>query len=429
MNACADLAAGAAGGVAPALAAVDCLASQMASSAFSRLFGSEGALLPALTILLTLYIAVFAFALITGRSRLGVAVLTPRMMTLGLVLTFATSWMAWQQVVWNLAVGAPDQIAGVLMGAQDAGNGGSATQLFAQRIDMVVGAIAEAASSGGQQDGGVAAQQAANGGAFSPQGLMWLGAMLLLLGTVGVLVTSRIALAVLLATGPVFVVLALFPRTRGLTAGWLRALVLTGLTPLFVTLAGSLMLELAVPVVASLRGLEGGVDARAAMALFLIASVHCALMAMMLKVAGTMAAAWNVFGLAAPEEGPRVIVVPGAGGETAGHGGSAAPALVPAASRMLVAPGAAAAGLAAETSGPAAASAAATQRTHITHVGAAPAPGLSARPGARARGIGSRFAPVRPEPTKPGPTKLGPANPALANPDTVRPVSSREMIR
>jgi type IV secretion system protein VirB6 len=31
---------------------------------------------------------------------------------------------------------------------------------------------------------------------------MWLGALLLLLGTVGVLVTARIALAVLLALGP-----------------------------------------------------------------------------------------------------------------------------------------------------------------------------------------------------------------------------------
>ena len=32
------------------------------------------------------------------------------MMTLGLVLTFTTSWVAYQGVVWNLAVGAPDQL-------------------------------------------------------------------------------------------------------------------------------------------------------------------------------------------------------------------------------------------------------------------------------------------------------------------------------
>ena len=118
MNACADLVNNASAGAAPALRAVDCMANQTAASAFARLFGTEGSLLPALTILLTLYIAIFAFSLITGRSRLGVSALTPRMMMLGLVLTFATSWMAFQQVVWNLAVGAPDQIAGMILGEQ-----------------------------------------------------------------------------------------------------------------------------------------------------------------------------------------------------------------------------------------------------------------------------------------------------------------------
>src|SRR5688500_8170600 len=87
-------------GVAASLRAVDCAASTTAQASFDRLFGAGGALGPALTILLTLFIALFAFALITGRSRIGIASLTPRMMTLGLVLTFATSWVAYQQVVW-----------------------------------------------------------------------------------------------------------------------------------------------------------------------------------------------------------------------------------------------------------------------------------------------------------------------------------------
>ncbi|MFN5903912.1 MAG: type VI secretion protein, partial [Novosphingobium sp.] len=87
MSACAGLAANAPSGVAPALRAVDCLANEAAATAFSRLFGSAGSLTPALTILLTLYIAFFAISLLTGRSRVSVSALTPRMMTLGLVLT------------------------------------------------------------------------------------------------------------------------------------------------------------------------------------------------------------------------------------------------------------------------------------------------------------------------------------------------------
>ena len=290
MSACENLTAGASAGVAPALRAVDCLANETTSVAFARLFGSNGALLPALTILLTLYIAFFAFSLLTGRSRIGISALSPRMMTMGLVLTFATSWVAYQSVVWNLAVGGPDQIAGILMGAQ-----GSATQLFADRIDIVFAAIAEvgSATNAGAQQGAVPAAT----GSFTPGNLMWLAALLLMLGTVGVLVTARIALAVLLAIGPVFVVFALFPGTRGLFAGWLRGVVLTAVTPLFAVLGGGFMLELAVPVVSALRNAEGLVDGRASMALFMIAAVHVALMVMVIRVCGTMVGSWQIFGL------------------------------------------------------------------------------------------------------------------------------------
>lgn len=383
MSACASLAANAPSGVAPALRAVDCLANEAAAAAFSRLFGSAGSLTPALTILLTLYIAFFAISLLTGRSRVSVSALTPRMMTLGLVLTFATSWLAYQGVVWNLAIGAPDQIAGVLLGSK-----GSATQLFADRIDMIFAAIAEVASVSGGGQGG--ALQSTAAGSFTPGNLMWLGALLLMLGTVGVLVTARIALAVLLAIGPVFVVLGLFSGTRGLTAGWLRGVVLTAITPLFVVLGGGLMLELLVPVVSALREGEG-IDGRAAMALFMIAAIHIALMTMVLRVIGSMVAGWQVFGLAAPEVRDRV---------------DAAPANQPAANlpeNLSVAPGAsqsnrrtasiASAAMAAE---PAPAAGIAAERTTINNrtvvTGAADAAPLPVLRGAnRSRGIGSRY--------------------------------------
>jgi type IV secretion system protein VirB6 len=383
MSACASLAADAPSGVAPALRAVDCLSNEAAATAFLRLFGSAGSLTPALTILLTLYIAFFAISLLTGRSRVSVSALTPRMMTLGLVLTFATSWLAYQGVVWNLAIGAPDQIAGVLLGSK-----GSATQLFADRIDMIFAAIAEVASASGGGQGG--ALQSTAAGSFTPGNLMWLGALLLMLGTVGVLVTARIALAVLLAIGPIFVVLGLFSGTRGLTAGWLRGVVLTAITPLFVVLGGGLMLELLVPVVSALREGEG-IDGRAAMALFMIAAIHIALMTMVLRVIGSMVAGWQVFGLAAPEVRDRV---------------DAAPANQPAANLpeyLSVASGAsqsnrrtasiASAAMAAETT-PAAGIAA--ERTTITNrtvvTGAADAAPLPVLRGAnRSRGIGSRY--------------------------------------
>lgn len=399
MSACEVLSAEASGGVAAALRAVDCLAGETVAASFARLFGNSsggGGLLPALTIGLTLYIAFFAIGLLTGRSRIGISALTPRMLTLGLVLTFATSWAAYSQVVWNLTTGAPDQIASVLTGSR-----GSATQIFGDRVDMVFGAIAEAADAGKQAEAppGAAAQQgaqaagAAASGNFTPANVMWLGALLLLLGTVGVLVTARIALAVLLAVGPIFVVFALFGGTRGLFVGWLRGLTLTAAVPLFVVVGGGVVLELLVPVVASLNGVEG-VNGRAALALFVIACVHVALMAMMLKVAGTMVSAWQVFGLARRD------------GDHDGRSDALAPALAPAATPLMAPSAAMAAGgraaalvsptsveVVAAGSGPSGGGATGASRTAITQVtGGHSAAGLPPLPRARARGIGSRFA-------------------------------------
>lgn len=285
---CQDAANAVGNGVAAALQGVDCVASEMTGEAFGRLFAPGGALGPALSILLALFIALFAIGLFLGRTNLSVRSLVPRMITLGLVLTFATSWIAYQAVVWNLAIATPDYLASTLTG-----DAGSATTTFANKIDVVFAAIEEATRT----QGGAEGADAHDVSAFSPEGMLWLGAMLLLLGTVGVLVTARIGLAVLVALGPIFVVMALFDGTRGLFTGWLKGVVMLALTPLFAVLGGSVMLELAVPVLSALALSPGEVPARPAMAFFMIGAVHVALMIMVLKVSATMVSGWRVFGM------------------------------------------------------------------------------------------------------------------------------------
>ena len=299
---------------------------------------------------------------------------------LGIVLTFATRWAAYQNVVWNLAVGAPDQLAGILSGVR-----GSATQVFADKIDIVFSALMGATGSA-----------ADNATAFSPPGLLWLGATLLLLGTVGVLATCKIALAVLLGLGPVFVVLALFRATRGLFVGWLKGVVLLALAPLFAVLGGSLMLELSVPVLRKLGETPGQIDDTAAMAFFMIAAVHVALMFMVLKVAGSMVSGWEVFGLAHLQgrDGDRSM------------GASAAARQAPIAATTLAAPAQAAASPApsreirvSRAALPSAANDIAVQggsvrrETQIVSGAAAAAGGGIPSP-SRSRGIGSRFRPA-----------------------------------
>jgi len=396
MSATCDTAAQAMGtGVSAALTAVDCIASGVSEQAFNRLFGDNGQLALALTIVLGLYVAFFGISLMLGRSNISVRALVPKMMTLGLVLTFATSFVAFSSVFYNIFIGGPDQIAGILTGTR----GESATLVFAQKLDVVFLAIQEASGD------------TSNINAFSPPGMMWLGAMLLLLGTVGTLVTARIALALLLAVGPIFVVLALFDSTRGLFTGWLKGLTMMALAPLFAVLGGSIMLEMSVPVLAALVAVPGKIDQQAAMAFFLIGAVHVALMLLALKVSSTMVAGWQVFGLVPvkererPAESPRPVPV-AQGSGTAPRNTNVAPVASPATARRVdVAPPPPQVVVANDT-GAEGGSVRDTRVITAVSGGGQVVP-LGAAP-ARTRGIGNRFRPASSSPSPSGPSAPAP---------------------
>ncbi|MFL6726269.1 MAG: type IV secretion system protein [Sphingomicrobium sp.] len=286
MNQCAPFGADGPAGVADALQKVDCLANDATEVSFGRLFGAHGSFQTALTIILTLYIALLAFNLLTGRSALRVSVLTPRMMTLGLVLTFATSWMAYQSVVWNLATGAPDEIASVLIGSK-----GSATVLFAQQLDGFFDAITNAAANITPPNPAVAAAAPAFA---SPANILSIGALIMLLGTVGVLVVCRLALAALLIIGPVFIVLALFEGTRGLFEGWLKSVAMVAFVPLLTVVMGSGALVAIAPMVAGLDQSGGEIPLRTAVSILVASIIYLSLMLLVFKVAANLTRGWRM---------------------------------------------------------------------------------------------------------------------------------------
>ena len=294
MSQCAPFTANGASGVADALGKVDCLASDATAVSFGRLFGQHGSFQTALTIVLTLYVALLAFNLLTGRSALRLSVLTPKMMTLGLVLTFATSWIAYQSVVWNLATGAPDEIASVLVGTK-----GSATTIFAQQLDGVFNAIADAANAATPQvqpgvPGAPAAVPVAIPTMASAANILSIAGLILLLGTVGVLVVCRLALAALLIIGPVFIVLALFEGTRGLFEGWLKSVAMFALVPLLTVVMGSGALVAISPMVAGLGEGGGPIELKSAVSILVASIIYVALMLVVFKVAGTLTKGWRM---------------------------------------------------------------------------------------------------------------------------------------
>jgi type IV secretion system protein VirB6 len=270
-------------GVADALSKVDCLATDATATSFGRLFGAHGSFQTALTILLTLYIALLAFNLLTGRSALRLSVLTPRMMTLGLVLTFATSWIAYQSVVWNLATGAPDEIASVLVGSN-----GSATVLFAHQLDGLFAAITDAVTNINPT------AAAAVPGLTSPANILSIAGLILLLGTVGVLVVCRLALAALLIIGPVFIVLALFEGTRGLFEGWLKSVAMFALVPLLTVVMGSGALVAIGPMIAGLGQSGAEIPLRTAVSILFASIIYLSLMLLVFKVAANLTRGWRL---------------------------------------------------------------------------------------------------------------------------------------
>ena len=277
----APLASGGVSSIADALRSVDCMAGQATASAFAHIFGSEGVLTTSLTIALTLYVALFAIGLLTGRVTLGLSTLTPRMMALGLALTFATSWIAYSQVVWTLLSTGPDWIASSVLGIK-----GSASQVFAQRLDTLFQTVADAAQQSQP------ATEEAKRATTTPAQLLSYAALLLLLGTVGVLVTSRIALAAILTVGPIFLIFSLFSATRGLFEGWVKAAVMFALVPLFTVMLGVGSVAMLTPVVSELNG--GAVDMTQAATVFVAACIHCALMAMVLKMTSALTSGWRL---------------------------------------------------------------------------------------------------------------------------------------
>lgn len=211
--------------------------------------------------------------------------MTPKVLTLGLILTFATAWPAYQAVVYGLLTKGPDQIASAFLGGH-----GSAAHAFTDRLDVLfeqMTDVAEAVSSQGQANA-PNVQTAIR--------LTWASALTLLISTAGLLIVSRIVLAVLLALGPVFIVLALFQRTRGLFEGWLKTATALAFTPMLLVLGGSGVLAALSPIITNIADDPAAAvhEMRPILTLFLGAAVYALLLVALAWTAVSLTRGWSL---------------------------------------------------------------------------------------------------------------------------------------
>jgi type IV secretion system protein VirB6 len=276
-------------GVAHALDSVDCRLGVAVASSYGRLFGHDGAFGTVLTVVLTLFVAFIALGLLTGRTRLTLSGMVPKVLGVGLVLTFATSWPAYHTVIYGLLVGGPEQIAVALTGA------GGDTASFANHLDDLLSRLTDATKVLGDDTPGASKTLGPLAGPQIAASLVWISGMLILLASAGALVLTRIVLALLLAIGPVFIVLALFRQTRGLFEGWLRTGFLFALAPTLTVLAGSAALALLDPLVDAIADDPAGAvkDLRPILELFLGSVVYAGLVAMLMWTSASLVRGWR----------------------------------------------------------------------------------------------------------------------------------------
>lgn len=246
---------------------VDCNVREGVQGGYNAFFGPGSTLGSVITLLLTIYVALLGFRLLTGRTDLRVGDLPMIAIKLGAVVLLTTSWASYQSLVFALLFDGPAELANNLLVALPMPQSGGASDIFARlqfsfdqltqsasalaamndasaQVPGVAGTsvnagnvVSQAASSTDPANlkaaaAAVPVRTALQGGPAFGVTALWLSAITLLISTLGLLILAKLMLGLLLAIGPLFVGLLLFESTKGFFEGWLRTALGFALVPL-----------------------------------------------------------------------------------------------------------------------------------------------------------------------------------------------------
>ncbi len=238
------------------LSTVDCNVRHYSQAGYLALTGPESIFPTALTILLTIYVAVLGYRLMFGVGGARLADAPIMALKIGFILALTLNWTTFQTLVFDVALKGPIQVAQIM--AKPASISGAA--LTRQPIDglqIAYDQIVEDAGAFGKSAG--PNPQVLKGGDAAAADGLWKASSALFMSTAGVLAISTIAVGVLVSIGPIFIALFLFDATRGLFAGWLRALVAAALAPLVCWITTTILLVVIEPWLVELaKGREAG---------------------------------------------------------------------------------------------------------------------------------------------------------------------------
>ena len=187
------------------------------------------ALEPVIVTLATLYVMVWGYLQLIGRIDEPFVAGLRRLITLAVVLGCAVRLWLYNTILVDTFYRAPAQLAGAIVGAQDP----------VATIDTIW-----------ERGGAVAGYLWNNGGLLSGDfgyyvagAVVWTLMGLLCVYTMFLIALSGIALAVLLALGPLFITLLLFDATRRFFEAWLAQLANYALITILTVLVAALLLQ------------------------------------------------------------------------------------------------------------------------------------------------------------------------------------------
>ncbi len=239
---------------------LDCQAQLLGAEGYRALAAPGSAASVLLTGMVTLLIAFLGYRMLLGHTpTIREGVLT--FVKIGLVLVLATSWPAYQILVYNIILHSPAELVSTIGTPADLpGSGGG----LVARIDGVDQALKSLAIDGvGSPPMGPDGRPLLPSVPPSPflgfdSFALGFARVIFLVSTVASFGVVRIAAALLLALAPLFAAFLLFDGTRGLFEGWLKAILGTALGSLAIAVTIGLELAFIEPWLAGLLARRAG---------------------------------------------------------------------------------------------------------------------------------------------------------------------------
>lgn len=187
-----------------------------------------------ITMAFTFYIVLLGYRVITHSASGDLASLTRHGVVMLSVYGLIMSWSLYNMFIYNIFTGEPTYINGVLVSAA----GAPTAQTPAQALDAIYNAGVKAAS----QLFGMADLSNVQYAIYAL--IVWLVTFLSCVYALGLLIYAKLALAVGLALGPLFLIFILWEGTKGLFESWIKKLVNFALVPIITTCILMLMLSI-----------------------------------------------------------------------------------------------------------------------------------------------------------------------------------------